>query len=145
MIGMSELITFLFGNIVLEMLKPQTIGKEMRKKIESWLLWNKEIREEILSSRWNAQFGWFSWHANDTNNEIEFNNVYPQTLPESLKKITYPNSQTQNDYLYCGSYIDRLAWRSLKNLIAKPEVLGSILNQDKYFCDEHEYLFCVWV
>ena len=29
--------------------------------------------------------------------------------------------------------------------VAKPEVVGSIPTQDKYVCDEHEYLFCVWV
>ena len=28
---------------------------------------------------------------------------------------------------------------------AKPEVVGSIPTQDKYLCDECEYLFCVWV
>ena len=29
----------------------------------------------------------------------------------------------------------------LETLTAKPEVVGS--TQDKYLCDEHEYLFCV--
>ena len=30
-------------------------------------------------------------------------------------------------------------------LTAKPEVVGSIPTQDKFLCDEHEYLFWVWV
>ena len=33
----------------------------------------------------------------------------------------------------------------LETLTVKPEVVGSIPTQDKYLCDEYEYLFCVWV
>ena len=33
----------------------------------------------------------------------------------------------------------------LETLTAQPEVVGSILTQDKYLCDKHEYLFCVWM
>ena len=30
-------------------------------------------------------------------------------------------------------------------LTAKPEVVGSIVPEARGRCDEHEYLFCVWV